>query len=82
MGPAMSLPLKPEKKVKRIHLATESGGRSRCRYTSRPSARATFVPLARFMTLPAEARCSECAKVAAAVDGCGAEPPEQERVNR
>lgn len=51
--PAMSNP-------KRVHLATEKGGRSRCRYTSRPSVRAVFVPLAEFQTKPLELRCSEC----------------------
>lgn len=47
-------------KAKRVHLATEVGGRSRCRYTSRPSTRAAFVPLAGFLALPADVRCSEC----------------------
>ncbi|NIF40129.1 hypothetical protein F3J14_04275 [Burkholderia sp. Tr-862] len=51
--------------MKRIHLATDSGGRSRCRYTSRPSTRAKFVPLADFMALPVELRCIECDKKAA-----------------
>lgn len=52
--------------MKRIHLASESGGRSRCRYTSRPSTRAKFVPLADFMALPVEMRCIECNKKAEA----------------
>lgn len=47
-------------KAKRVHLATEVGGRSRCRYTSRPSVRATFVPIAEFLALPVDRRCSEC----------------------
>jgi len=61
--------LKPEKKPKRVHLATESGGRSRCRYTSRPSVRAKFVPLAEFLAMPVELRCVECAKEAEADSG-------------
>ncbi|MBU9200252.1 hypothetical protein KTD31_02380 [Burkholderia multivorans] len=47
-------------KQKRIHLASDTGGRSRCRYTSRPSVRATFVPLSAFLALPVSLRCSEC----------------------
>lgn len=47
-------------KQKRIHLASESGGRSRCRYTSRPSVRAVFLPLAAFLALPVYVRCIEC----------------------
>jgi len=49
---------------KRIHLATSIGGRSRCRYTSRPSVRAVFVPLETFLTMPVAGRCSECQKAA------------------
>ncbi|GGD98259.1 hypothetical protein BG57_30600 [Caballeronia grimmiae] len=60
----MSLPLKPAAKTERVHLATDSGGGSRCRYTSRPSAKATFVPLADFLALPVEVRCVECARKA------------------
>lgn len=53
---------------KRIHLATENGGRSRCRYTSRPSIRALFVPLDQFKAMPEERRCKECAaRIAEAV---------------
>lgn len=63
---AKSLPLKPATKTKRVHLSTESGGRSRCRYTSRPSTRAKFVPLADFVAVPVEMQCVECAKLAAA----------------
>lgn len=47
--------------AKRIHLATEKGGRSRCRYTSRPSIRALFVSLEQFKATPIENRCKECA---------------------
>ncbi|HGF4014037.1 hypothetical protein [Burkholderia vietnamiensis] len=65
----MTLPIKPQKKVRRIHLANDTGGRSRCRYTSRPSVRATFVPLADFMTLPQEVRCVECERKAKDADG-------------
>lgn len=50
--------------MKRIHLASGNGGRSRCRYTSRPSTRAKFVPLAEFEALPIEMRCIECEKKA------------------
>ena len=46
--------------MKRIHLATEKGGRSRCRYTSRPSIRALFVPQEQFMTTPESQRCQNC----------------------
>ncbi len=46
--------------MKRIHLATEKGGRSRCRYTSRPSIRALFVPLEQFMTTSEWQRCQDC----------------------
>ncbi|WP_176000171.1 hypothetical protein [Burkholderia vietnamiensis] len=66
----MTLPIKPQKKVRRIHLANDTGGRSRCRYTSRPSVRAKFVPLAEFMALPKEARCVECERKAKAADDC------------
>ena len=62
----MNMPLRPATKAKRVHLATESGGRSRCRYTSRPSVRATFVPLTEFMALPMEVRCVECERKAVA----------------
>lgn len=68
----MTLPIKPQKKVRRIHLATKTGGRSRCRYTSRPSVRATFVPLAEFQALPHEVRCVECERAAKEEDGCTA----------
>lgn len=68
----MTLPIKPQKKVRRIHLATKTGGRSRCRYTSRPSVRATFVPLAEFLALPHEVRCVECERAAKDEDGCTA----------
>lgn len=47
--------------TKRVHLATEKGGRSRCRYTSRPSIRALFVSLEQFKGTPEENRCKECA---------------------
>ena len=45
---------------KRVHLATESGGRSRCRYTSRPSIRALFVPMEQFVATPEAQRCQDC----------------------
>lgn len=60
----MNLPLKPQRKTKRIHLATERISRWSCRYTSRPSARLKSVPLAEFLALPVESRCVDCAKVA------------------
>jgi len=47
--------------TKRVHLATEKGGRSRCRYTSRPSIRALFVSIEQFRNTPEEHRCKECA---------------------
>jgi hypothetical protein len=68
----MTLPIKPQKKVRRIHLANDTGGRSRCRYTSRPSVRATFVPLAEFVRLPQDVRCVECERKAKAADGAAA----------
>lgn len=46
--------------TKRIHLATETGGRSRCRYTARPSIRAVFVPQEQFIATPEEQRCHDC----------------------
>ncbi len=46
--------------TKRIHLASTAGGRSRCRYTSRPSIRALFVPREQFESTPAAQRCQEC----------------------
>lgn len=46
--------------AKRVHLATEAGGRSRCRYTSRPSIRALFVPQERFEATPLTQRCMDC----------------------
>lgn len=49
---------------KRIHLANESGSRSRCRYSSRPSRRVVIVQLAAFLELPHERRCVECQKKA------------------
>jgi hypothetical protein len=49
---------------KRIHLATETGGRSDCRYSSRPSRRVAFVPLEDFLKLPAHMRCKECERSA------------------
>ncbi|POR07976.1 hypothetical protein [Diaphorobacter sp. LR2014-1] len=45
---------------KRVHLATETGGRSRCRYTSRPSIQALFVPMDRFLLTPVAQRCQDC----------------------
>ncbi|MBN3777026.1 hypothetical protein G3O06_05505 [Burkholderia sp. Ac-20345] len=69
----MTLPIEPQKRVRRIHVANDTGERSRCRYTSRPSVRATFVPLAEFMALPKEARCVECERKAKATNG-GAVP--------
>jgi hypothetical protein len=59
--------LKPVKKTKRVHLASDCGGRSRCRYTSRPGTYAKFVPLAEFMALPVEIRCVECSRKAVAI---------------
>lgn len=46
--------------TKRIHLATETGGRSRCRYTARPSIRAVFVPQEQFVATPEAQRCHDC----------------------
>lgn len=60
----MNLPLKPQRKTKRFHLATERVGRWSCRYTSRPNAQVRSVPLAEFLALPVECRCGDCAKVA------------------
>ncbi|MBR8291115.1 MULTISPECIES: hypothetical protein [Burkholderia] len=60
----MSLPLKPQRKTKRIHLATERVGRWSCRYTSRSNAQVRSVPLAEFLRLPVECRCMDCSKVA------------------
>jgi len=45
---------------KRIHLATETRSRSRCRYSSRPSRKVLGLPLESFLALPVEDRCSEC----------------------
>lgn len=61
----MSLPAKCGQKPRRVHLATESGGRSECRYSSRPSRRVLQKPLSEFVTLPTELQCAECAKAAA-----------------
>uniref|UniRef100_A0A6H1ZJ13 Uncharacterized protein n=1 Tax=viral metagenome TaxID=1070528 RepID=A0A6H1ZJ13_9ZZZZ len=46
--------------TKRVHLATEKGGRSRCRYTARPSIRALFVPQEQFTATPEALRCHDC----------------------
>ena len=46
--------------TKRIHLATTMGGRSRCRYTARPSIRAVFVPQEQFVATPEAQRCHDC----------------------
>lgn len=46
--------------TKRIHLATETGGRSRCRYTARPRIRALVVPKEQFEATPESQRCQDC----------------------
>ena len=64
--------------TKKIHLATREGigARSRCRYSSRPSRRVRIVSLAEFQSLPAETKCSECARAAERLEqqaACAAE---------
>jgi hypothetical protein len=47
---------------RKAHLARSNGfgGRSVCRYTSRPSRRVKVLTLEEFLAMPAERRCSEC----------------------
>lgn len=57
----------------KIHLATERGGRSRCRYSSRPSSRVAIKPLDAFLRLPDSVRCQECDRAARAA-AAGVQP--------
>ena len=56
--------------TKKVHLAAGEGigGRSRCRYSSRPSRKVRIVSLSEFLSLPDETKCSECARVAERLD--------------
>jgi hypothetical protein len=61
----------------KIHLAkgAGAGGRSVCRYTSRPSRRVQLLPLAAFTLLSRSSQCSDCAaKASALVQQEGAKP--------
>jgi hypothetical protein len=62
----------------KIHLAKGKGGggRSVCRYTSRPSRRVQLLPLATFVLLPRSSQCSECAAEAALVQQESAKRPD------
>lgn len=50
--------------TKKVHLASKHGGRSRCRYTSRPNVKAIWLPLAEFLAQPTDQQCIECSKKA------------------
>ncbi|MGF6440417.1 hypothetical protein [Paraburkholderia youngii] len=68
MATTRELPLRPkDKKPPRVHLATQGGGRSECRHSSRPSrtrVTARSVSLELFLQTPAELRCLECQRAA------------------
>ncbi len=51
----------------KVHLARGAGegGRSKCRYTSRPSRRVRLLPLDEFLALGKDSQCMECARAAA-----------------
>lgn len=51
---------------KKVHLAKGDGfgGRSVCRYTSRPSRRVRLLVYAQFVLVPESLQCSECAREA------------------
>lgn len=56
-------------KEKKVHLRNDfrgqPGGRSRCRYSSRPSRRVILLPLSEFKQIDVARQCSECAAKAA-----------------
>lgn len=46
--------------MKKMHLSRESGSRSVCRYSARPSRQVKLLKLAEFEKCPVELRCLEC----------------------
>lgn len=45
----------------KVHLGKGSGGRSHCRYSSRPSRRVRILPLEQFRQVEPAQQCKECA---------------------
>lgn len=58
-------------KTRKVHVlrtvgnSYSAGGRSRCRYSSRPSRRVRALPEHEFLQMPVERQCEECRKAVA-----------------
>lgn len=48
--------------MKKVHVLSKGGGRTRCRYSSRPSRKVRAMTEADFLEQPENVQCSECRK--------------------